>query len=379
MLHVTMNQSPFQHFNLCRFNVILLCVSLLCLNSSAQTNLPEQNTETTIKNWEVVFGLDLSQMLQINPPIGQGESRINLGIDLNVEHRTPGIKSFWTKSLIVDYVVQRIGSGTSPFNDSIKVAFQKSNDLFRFSSHYGQLLPHSSNKLFWGVDAFIITQLSKTFEGNLMRDLTGNGPQARMLSPVTTTLGPGISYRPDGLAKEQERFFIYYSPVTWKMILVADDEIARTPALNDRSGEIEFLGSFHGNPLEYDTSLMQVSDYGKARMHLGSFFRFRYDDILLRDKIRTDGFALTWDSDLTLFLDYLASPLRPDIDWRNSFSAKVFKGIELSLLLHLFYDDDRTLQKTNVELSTGNSSRGVRFTKGVSFTQRILLRYRLKF
>ena len=83
--------------------------------------------------------------------------------------------------------------------------------------------------------------------------------------------------------------------------------------------------------------------------------------------------ALT--SNLALYSNYLNRPENLDVDWNNEVAIQIFKGLQASLTVNVFYDHDVFVQVTDFDAPGGVSGLGRR----VNLTQQFLLKYNIVF
>lgn len=302
----------------------------------------EAAEEAPAEGWDIGagLGLDLAQLLQINPRIGAGQNRIGLGGALTLNANYTKDRLSWDNLGSWQFGVQKLGAGSLPQGDNIP--FQKTIDELRLNSKLGYKVSQNS-KFSYAANFSFLSLLTPAYPGTdqipgpLLSDVDNGQVQAKFLSPATVTFSVGIDYKPiEGLS-------IFYSPLGYKAIYVADDAIA---ALN-----------VHGN------------EEGKNSFHnLGSLLRTTYNDKYANDKI-------IFTSNLILYSNYLMEPQNIDIDWTNEFGFAILEGLQLSVLANLFYDHDVKVQITDNDAPGGINGVGRR----VSFTQQLLLKYTRQF
>ena len=153
-------------------------------------------------------------------------------------------------------------------------------------------------------------------------------------------IAPGIAYNPNA------QFSFFFSPVATRYILVADEDINKLYIhISEQSltGSNYFLG-------------------------LGSKLRAGYTNKFLKDRIAAN-------SALSLYSNYLQGPQNVDVLWTNNLDVQIFKGLSLSLLGELFYDND-----VNVQIDRNNN--GIfgekslnEFAPAASITGSFMLKY----
>lgn len=243
------------------------------------------------------IGLDLSGIGIVNPRVGSGANRFGLGAVCALFANKKEEKSYWENKLDLQLSLQRLGK-TKPTDAT---GFQKNLDLLRLTSRAGRKL--RNDKLFFAVEGLVQSLLLKTYASNYLSAQNAEDKViAKFLSPIELRLSPGLDYRPNA------HYSIFYSPVSLRLIYVADDSIA---ALN-----------IHGN------------DRGKnSSFQVGSNLVLKYNNKYFQDRVS----AL---SALSLYSNYLKNPQNVDVLWTNNISISLWKGFSLDLLGELNYDDD---------------------------------------
>lgn len=318
-----------------------------------------QEEEELPQGWTTGAGLgaDFSQLLQINPRQGAGQNRIGFGGAVNAFGKYRKRRLAWDNLATWQFGVQRLGSGViSQGNEESRIPFQKAIDDFRFNSKIGYQTSAES-KFFYAADLFLLTQFTPTYQGtdeypgNFLTDVSGqNNLLSRLFNPATMNLSVGMDYKPN------DNFSLYYSPLGAKFIFVPDDFIAS-------------LG-VHGNPVEGDPDpeTGRYDVFENTFSALGQSLRANYSNKFL------DGRG-AFTSSLLLFSNYLENPQNIDVDWNNELAFTIFKGLQLSATVNVFYDDDVRVQITDWDEPNGVSGLG----KRVSITQQLLLKYNVTF
>lgn len=334
----------------------------------AQDNLLEEaraDTDTLPDGWRFGGGLgvDIGQLLILNPRIGGGENRIGFGTNLTFFADLEAGLQHWSNNATLNFAVQKLGAGVLPpgFNDDERVPYQKSIDELRFASQYGR---EFGEDVPWGygLEATFLTQLTPTFQDssgrNVLKDIDGNNaasPIAAFLSPATFTLSPGITFRPD------DHFNVLFSPASYKTVFVADPDIAdvRTP-----DGELLY-------------AYLDPDDDGtRSLQQFGASLRANYNQTFLDDE------RLLIKSTLGLFGNYLNNPQNIDIDWRNEIGFEITEGLTLSINTVLLYDDDIQVQISDYDAVGGirrNPDGSARLGRRPTITEQILVKYSVVF
>ncbi|MFZ4475454.1 MAG: DUF3078 domain-containing protein [Saprospiraceae bacterium] len=285
------------------------------------------------------LGFDLSGLGLFNPKQGAGGNRFGIGLvtGLNVNYK--GGKTFWSNQLDIRLGAQRVVVAVTEPVPTTRKDFVKNLDLLRFNSRFGYLI--SGDKLFAAIDLVAETLLMPLYPGNTIQPVTpGDKPQAKFLNPLTVDVAPGLAYNPNA------QFSFFFSPVATRYILVADEDINKLYIhISEQSltGSNYFLG-------------------------LGSKLRAGYTNKFLKDRIAAN-------SALSLYSNYLQGPQNVDVLWTNNLDVQIFKGLSLSLLGELFYDND-----VNVQIDRNNN--GIfgekslnEFAPAASITGSLMLKY----
>ena len=329
----------------------LMCLMLLLAGGL----LLAQEEEEIPDGWRsgAGLGLDLTQLLQINPRQGAGQNRLGLGGAFNGFASYKMGRKAWDNTLLWQFGVQRLGSGVIAQGSTDRIPFQKTIDEFRINSKYGyQIRPEG--ELYYSVNATFLSQLTPTYQfpdrfaGNFITDFldTGRAPLSKFLAPATATLSVGIDYKPtEGLS-------LFFSPLAAKFIIVANDSIAsRGVHGNQVSGEPNEAGIY--------------PEFERVDAQLGALAQLQYKRVLLPED------RLTFNTTLGLYTNYLRNPQNVDVDWQNGLAFAITENFQLNLIVNLFYDDDIRVQITDYDAPNGVAGLGQR----VSITQQLVLTY----
>ncbi len=335
-----------RHFYLALLGLLLSC------------SLSAQEKEPIPEGWQrgVGIGLDLAQLLQINPKQGAGQNRLGFGGAFNGFANLKDGRKQWDNTLLWQFGMQRLGSGVIANGSDAKIPFQKQIDELRLNSKFG-IQVNDDSKFFYTANASFLSQLLPTYQyaegvsGNFIADFLDQGisPIAKLFAPATVQAALGMDYKPN------DNFSLFYSPLGAKFIIVANDSIAaRGVHGNEVSGEPDANGFF--------------PEFEKVDVQLGSQLLAKYTTTFVEEK----G---TFTSSLNLYSNYLRNPENIDVDWANALSYKLFKNFQATLLLNIFYDDDVNVQITDYNFPNGVNGTG----KRVSITQQMLLSYAVTF
>lgn len=298
------------------------------------------------------IGLDLSQLLQINPKQGAGQNRLGFGGAFNGFANLKRGRTVWDNTALWQFGVERLGSGVIAQGTDDRIPFQKAIDEIRLNSKYGYQITEGG-KLYYSANGTFLSQVTPTYQfpdaypGNFITDFVDSGvtPLSRFFAPATVTLSLGLDYKPN------DNFSLFYSPLGSKFIIVANDVIAsRGVHGNEVSGEANENGIF--------------PEFENVDAQLGSLLQAQY-------KANFAGEAGTFTTNLGLYSNYLRNPQNIDVDWQNALTYAFAKNFQFSLFVNVFYDDDVLVQITDFDAPNGVDGLG----KRVSVTQQFLISY----
>ena len=268
------------------------------------------------------IGLDLTQILVINPQAGSGQNRFGIGGALGLFANYRDNRKTWFNNLSLNLSAEKIGSGVVQDGDGNatdqKVPFRKSIDDLRINSTFGYKMAEGS-KWSYAANLFFRSQLLPSYIGVqdgqvYVSEITVDGPYenslvSKFLSPGRLNLGLGVMYEPN------EHFRVTFTPLTGDIIFVLDQDIAN-------------LG-IHGNKLEDGST----TEYKTTRFAFGAKLDAEYTNSWWEDRIK-------FKSNLILFSDYLANPQNVDVLWTNELTFQIVGGLQLSFNNLIGYDDD---------------------------------------
>jgi hypothetical protein len=261
----------------------------------------------------------------------------------------------WNNSGSLLFGVQRIGSGTTSINGQVQSKpFQKTVDELRLVSNLSYSVSEQSK---WSYSAalIVLTQLTPTYSGNYLSDVTesGQSPIAKFFNPAQITFAPGAQYIPN------KHFSILLSPASLKAIVVPDDEIASIP------GDSDLMVGLHG------TEWKSPANFDNLFLQFGASIRAKYQNKYFNER-------LIYNSELTLFSNYLNNPQNIDVDFRNEVAVELFKGLQLSMVLNFFYDHDIPVQKTDWDAPDGiarNPDGTVKLIRALNIIETFSIKY----
>ncbi len=304
--------------------LLLLTLSMLLSVPAFSQDAPEEK-----EGWDLGggIGLDFTQLGLYNPRVGAGSNRIGFGgLNTLFAHYKKG-KLAWDNDGSLQLSVQRIGSSENPFEKNI--------DILRLSSILGYQF--GEGKLYGAVATTFESLLLPSYQGNFL-----SGPdstlQAQFLSPARISFSPGLTY------KANEHLTIFYSPVSSRLIYVANDAIAQL--------------NVHGNEPGKNTFF-----------NLGSNLNATYNNKFIEDKLLVT-------TSLDLYSNYLKEPQNVDVLWKANIGWELFKNFSLNLATELFYDHDILVQ---VDRNKDGIYDPNELGRRVSFTEALLLKYNYVF
>lgn len=307
-----------------------------------------EKTETGWKKGGSI-GLDLSGMGLFNPKVGAGGNRFGIGGVASLFSNYKGKKTFWSNDLNLQLAAQRVQVVNTTVTNGIAATeyrndFVKNLDVLRLNSRIGYSI--IGKTVFAAVDALAQTYILPTYPGNTLKPIGDNDqPTAKFMSPVTLTIAPGIAFNPNS------HLSLFYSPAGVRSIIVNDEDIAELYIHGNENEKNYFLG-------------------------IGSELKIGYVNKYYKDRISVS-------SKLGLFSNYLKEPQNVDVLWNNTMDFQIFKGLSLSLLGELFYDNDVRVQidrnKNGIfgETTATNSNLSVpdELAPAASLTGAFLLKY----
>lgn len=348
--------------NLTLVTVFMFCASIIWAQVDEQRAAQEKErmdklkSETNLEDKEgwlhkTAIGLDLGQLLNINPYPGAGNSRLGFGGALNYNSRYKKGLFQWKNDILFNFSAERTGSGTINANSNEKQPFRKALDMLQLNTNFGYKFKESSAWAF-AVDLGLRTQLLNSYVDSAsqliyMKELNvapyKTDLVSKLFSPALITIAPGIEY------SKSKDWQIFFSPVGGQITIISDQNIAN-------------LG-IHGTSLKEGSN----TDYETSKFALGALLKAGYKRIYFE--------KLIVGSALSLFSDYLDNPQNIDVVWQNSLGYELFKGFNLQLKADLYYDDNKTNNITESNAVGGINGSG----KRINFIEQLLVTYTRRF
>ena len=269
-------------------------------NISAQTTEAEESLKTQSKDsldgWRSggVVSLNLTQVSLTNWTAG-GQNSVSLNGILSVYANLKKGNSTWDNALDLGYGILQQGEGD----------LMKTDDKIDFTSKYGQ-------KAFknWYYAGLVNFKSQMTAGYNYPDDST---EISNFLAPAYVLGAIGMDYKPS------EVFTLFISPVTMKMTIVNDQDLAD-------------VGAFGVDPAEYDDFGTLTKRGLTSRSEYGGYMR-----ALLKKDIMKN---VNLQTKLELFSNYSEEPTHVDVNWEVLIAMKVNKYISATISTQLIYDHD---------------------------------------
>lgn len=354
--------------------LLLVIASFFAFQATVSAQAEEED-----KLWKVggAVGIDFAQMFFVNPKFGAGEDKIGLGGNVSFFAKYKKERVTWDNFAGLTFGIQRLGTFRK------EIPFQKSVDELRIASNFAYGITETS-PFGYSLDFLFLSQVTPTYDGNLLSPPQGQSlrPIAQFFSPATITISPGIAYKK---STTFGTFSALLSPAALKMIIVADDSIARLGLhgnpYSEGLTEEEFRDNWRVAP---DGALVGGGYYARNYIQFGAtlkagyahkFFKYKEGD---KDKHR-----LVLATNLNLYSNYLRLPQHIDVEWITNVDLFLFKGLSISLMTNLFWDYDVFVQvdaDNDVNTSAPGTSNGYEAKeRRVSFFQSLLIKYNFLF
>jgi hypothetical protein len=293
-------------------NIILLLALVSLVNNTAFNQITEgeeklrTQTADSIEGWKRggLITFNISQTSLTNWAAG-GENAFSANGLASLFANYKKDKSIWSNSLDIGYGILKQGKDED---------FIKTDDKIDLLSKYGRNAVEN-----WYYAALFNFKTQITAGYNYPNDSV---KISNLFAPAYILGSLGMDFKPI------DDFSAYISPVTSKITIVTDQELANQ-------------GAFGVTPAEYNEFNVLISKGEKVRFELGGYLRLEY-----RKEVMENITVLT---KLDLFSNYLGNPQNIDLGWETLITMKVNKYISATLSTHLIYDDD-----INISVDTNN-------------------------
>jgi len=340
-------------------------------------------------NNEYEVGAQFMSLGFSNPPPGKGGGQITAGLNLRASMIENDIYHIWENEAFINLNFQRKGDeilnyidfidSLKLFNPNVRIVeapWTKNQDQFRASSKYSWRT-NSDTRIYYSGFTKLRTQILNSFGADSERSFSGSYAKnygqnltknSAFMAPGVWTTGLGLEYR-----DKNNQYSIFYSPATYKAIIVADEEIAELAAINMvdsislQTGEViptfEYVGSLHGNQQEFTRDVDGIEITKTSMRHqVGSQILAKYEGDLIPEK-------LSVNSNLDVFVDYLSKDgITFDVDWQNEISYIIIGGLSVNLTVDLFHDKDVPLTFFDDDGNSFLDNRGVFITHRFSIS-----------
>lgn len=273
-----------------RFLIPVLIIFPLTVNA--------QGAQEDTTYWKRGFKGNLTfQQANLTNWASGGENSISLSsyINLFANYQKGRIK--WENNLEMGY----------GFIDQKDRGFQKTDDKLNFATKFGYRLKEEG-KLKWTSLISFRTQFDKGFDfpddSTVISDF---------MAPAYFVLSTGLEYAP------QEWLSFIYSPVTGKMTIVNNQNLANQGAFGVEPAVVDSLGNI-------------IEEGQTTRGEFGT---------LLRATINREIFEnVNMESKIELFTNYVKNFGEIDVNFENVLLMKVNEWLSANLIIHLIYDKD---------------------------------------
>lgn len=249
--------------------------------------------------WEVIneFDLQLSEVAFVNWNAG-GDNAISALGKLLFERNYKFRYFQWDNSMEM-----RFG-----WNAQEGRQWRKTDDAIRLASTLGYRRDTISNWYF-SAKANFNTQFANGYKYP-----DRSTPISRFMAPGYLFLGGGISY-----IREDNKFNLYLSPLTFKGTFVLDQNLANQ-------------GAFGVQPAVLDAAGNVIVPGEKLYTELGILVTHKWEFPIAEN--------INYDHNLALYTDYLNNFGNIDIDWQVRLKFQVNEFISATVIAHIIYDDD---------------------------------------
>jgi len=282
--------------------ILLLTLGSIIINSAftqksdGEEQLRSQNADST-QGWKKggIITVNISQTSLTNWAAG-GQNAFSANGLISLFANYEKGKGLWSNSLDIGYGILKQGKDGD---------FIKTDDKIDLLSKYGR---KAAKHWYYAALLNFKTQMAAGY--NYPNDSV---KISALFAPAYILGSLGMDYKPN------DDFSVYISPVTSKITVVSDQDLANQ-------------GAFGVAPAKYDNLSVLISEGEKARFELGGYLRLEYRKELMEN--------ITVLTKLDLFSNYLNNPQNIDVGWETLLTMKVNKYISATLTTHLIYDDD---------------------------------------
>jgi hypothetical protein len=318
------------------FTTIMLSV-VVCFAANAQVN-PTSDEEKNMKSlavadsgWTIKGSLNLGTTFSYFSQWAAGGINsvgINAMAQPSANYRKG--KNAWDNNLILGYGLLRQGFDSS-------IPWIKTDDRIDLTSKYGRGI---NEKLFYAALLNFNTQFSPGFSpgANGLPDRTKK--ISDLLAPARLLVALGLDYKPNA------DLSIFFSPITYRGIIVMNQNLADAGAFGVKAATYDSLGN-------------KLTDGETLRNEVGAYFRANYNK-KLNDNVN-------FTSKLELFSNYLENAQNVDVNFENILACKLGKYFALTISAQWIYDDNTVVTKNKTVDIAGENVTVPYLSKGVQF------------
>jgi hypothetical protein len=303
---------------------MLLSVAMMGQGSEEASN-PEDAVKDTSWTTGGTLGLNFSQVYLNNWAAG-GQTSVSATGIVNLFGNYAKGRVSWDNTLDVAYGVLKQGD----------TDFIKSDDKLDFSSKFGY---KTDSPWYYSALLNFRSQFSPGYDDPLAPDSSRN-LISDILAPAYGLLSLGMDYKPN------ENFSVLIAPLTLKVTIVGDQDLADA-------------GAYGVDPAEFDELGIQVSDGDHSRGELGGYIKMMYKtDVVENVSLLTK---------LDLFSNYQVNPGNIDVNWEVLISMKVNSFLTTTIATQLLYDDDINITREDGSVGPDTQFKEV-LSLGISYT-----------
>lgn len=270
-----------------------LLFTIALMSAVASVNAQEAAVDTSWKKGGII-GLNFTQVSLSNWAAGGQNSISGIALFNYFANYNDG-KNTWDNNIDLGYGMTQNGDA-----DPIK-----SEDKIDLSTKYGRYaFKH------WYYTAMLGFKSQFTPGYNYPNDSV---KISNFMAPAYITVALGMDYKPN------DNFSLFIAPLTGRIIIVNDKDLADA-------------GAYGVDPAEFNDLGEKTKDGDMMRTEFGALLRALYKkDILENVNLQTK---------LELFSNYIDEPQNIDVNWEVLLSMKVNKYITATLATQLLYDDN---------------------------------------
>ena len=239
------------------------------------------------------FGSLTFSQVQLDNWAGGGESSISINAIVNAFADYKKDRTTWENNLDLGYGLIRQGNNGS---------LQKSDDKIQFTTKAGYKIVNGNEKWYYSA----LLDFRSQFDQGITKVELADGTKqdsviSKFMAPGYLTVGLGVDYKPNS------KLSFNYIPLTGKFTFVMDQALADAGAYGVPAGN-------------------------KARGEIGSFFRAKYKDEVVKN--------VTIESRLELFANYVVDFPTVDVNWQTAVNMKINSFMTASFNYQMIYDKD---------------------------------------